>query len=76
MLLLCHRELPLSQVNKPRLRTIISIQLRFYGKVREYLPGASVFSLVWAHALLRHRDALFWHKADIAAVLIHVRFWG
>jgi len=22
------------------------------------------------------QNVCFWHKADIAAVLIHVRFWG
>ena len=24
----------------------------------------------------RRRDVCYWHKADITAVLIYVRFWG
>ena len=29
-----------------------------------------------ADEVIEGRDVGYWHKADIAIVLIHVRFWG
>ena len=40
------------------------------------IASAFGFSDLLREPILPAVDVCFWHKADIAAVLINVRFWG
>jgi hypothetical protein len=53
------------------------VRLRGLGEIATNAPHAFLLQCTYLQlALSGHDYPIFWHKADIATVLNHVRFWG